>query len=78
MLLRLAGGAIFGTISREWLALPLAYYGGSYALHSMSVDHAHAEASAIEQAAQRATIKVDEPFAFLNQARGGAFELLRH
>ncbi|WP_079537281.1 hypothetical protein [Bradyrhizobium lablabi] len=35
------------------------------------------EAEAIEQAAQQATIKVDQPFSFLNVASGG-FELLKH
>jgi hypothetical protein len=78
MLLHLAGGAIVGGISRAWLMIPIAYYGGGFALHWVSLNRAHAEANAIEQAAQKATIKVDQPFSFLNEAGAGGFELLKH
>jgi hypothetical protein len=77
MMLHLAGVGILGMISRAWLVLPLAYYGGGLVLHSVSLGRAHVEAEAIEQAAQRATFKVDQPFSFLNAASGG-FELLKH
>jgi hypothetical protein len=78
MLLHLAGGAVVGTISRAWLIMPIAYYGGGFALHSVSLNRAHAEVNAVEQAAQKATIKVDLPLSFLNEAGAGGFELLKH
>jgi hypothetical protein len=77
MMLHLAGVGIVGMISRAWVIFPLAYYGGGLALHFISLNRAHKEAEAIAQAAQQATIKVDQPFSFLNDAAGG-FELLKH
>lgn len=77
MMLHLAGGGIVGMVPRAWLIVPLAYYGGGFALHSVSLNRAHMEAEAIEQAAQQAAIKVGQPFSFLNAASGG-FELLKH
>lgn len=77
MMLHLAGGGIVGMISRAWVIFPVAYYGGGLALYFVSLNRAHKEADAIEQAAQQATIKVDQPFSFLNEAAGG-FELLKH
>ncbi len=77
MMLHLAGSGILGMISRAWLVFPFAYYGGGFALHFVSLNRAHVEAEAIEQAAQQATIKVDQPFSFLNASNGG-FELLKH
>jgi hypothetical protein len=76
MLLHLAGSAVLRKISRAWLVLPIAYYGGGFALHLVSVNRAHAEASAIVKAAQKATIKVDQPFSFLDNA--GASDLLKY
>lgn len=48
MLLHLAGSAVLRKISRAWLVLPIAYYGGGFALHLVSVNRAHAEASYCE------------------------------
>lgn len=64
-------------IPRAWLIVPVAYYGGGFTLHSVSLNRAHVGAEAIEQAAQQATIKVDQPFSFLTTSSGG-FELLKH
>ena len=77
LMLHLAGCGILGKISRAWLVFPLAYYGGGFALYSVSLNRAHMEAEAIEHAAQQATIKVDQPFSFLNNANQGS-ELLKH
>jgi hypothetical protein len=77
MMLHLAGCGILGMISRAWLVFPLAYYGGGFALYSVSLNRAHVEAEAIEHAAQQATINVDQPFSFLNNANQGS-ELLKH
>lgn len=78
MMWHLAGGAGLGFISRAWLVVPLAYYAGGYALHSVSLNRAFARASAIEQAAQKAAIKVDQPFSFLDAAGNGGLQLLKH
>jgi hypothetical protein len=78
MMLTLAGSAVAGYIFRAWLVVPLAYYAGGYALHEVSLNRARDMAIAIEQAAQKATIKVDQPFAFLNKAGNGGLQLLKH
>lgn len=78
MMLHLGGSAIAGMLSRAWLILPIAYYGGGFALHSVSLNRAHAEADAIELSAQQAAVKVDQPFSFLNEAGAGGGELLKH
>jgi len=41
MMLHLAGGGTVGMIPRAWLIVPLAYYGGGFALHSMSLNRSH-------------------------------------
>jgi hypothetical protein len=78
MLLHLAGGALWGMISRVWLIIPIAYYAGGFALHSVSLERAHAQARALAEAARQATVTVDQPFSFLNEAGDGGGRLLTH
>jgi len=77
-MLHLGVAAISGFISRFWIAIPILFYAGGYALHLYSVELANDLRASIEQANAAAKVTIEQPFAFLSEGGGGAFELLEH
>jgi hypothetical protein len=71
----LAIAALFGTIPRVWLAAPIVFYGGGFALHLLSVRLVDDEAAAIETANAASAIKAEPPLSFL--AVSDSLDLLR-
>jgi hypothetical protein len=70
--------AVRGTISRAWLALPLAVYGGGLALHVASVRAAEAEAATINARNAAVQLNVEKPFRYLREGSADSFPLLEH
>jgi hypothetical protein len=69
------------TIPRAWLALPLSFYAGGFALHLVSVHAAEAEAAAINAQNAALRLKVDQPFRYLRDGNAGSlgsFALIEH
>src|SRR5262245_25209880 len=65
--------AMRGTISRAWLALPLGFYAGGYALHLASVHAAETEAAAINAHNTAVRLTVDQPFRYLRDGNADSF-----
>jgi len=70
--------SIRGTISRAWLALPLGFYAGGYALHLASVHSAEAEAAAINTHNAAVRLTVDQPFRYFRDGNADSFPLIEH
>jgi hypothetical protein len=70
--------AIRRMISRAWLALPLGFYAGGYALHLASVHAAKAEAAAINARNAAVRLTVDQPFRYLRDGNADSFALIEH
>lgn len=70
--------ALRGMISRAWLVLPLAIYGGGLALHFASVRAAEAEAAAINARNAAVQLNVETPFRYLREGSADSFPLLEH
>jgi hypothetical protein len=70
--------AIRGTISKAWLALPLGFYAGGYAVHLASIHAAEAEAAAINAHNTAVRLTVDQPFRYLRDGSADSFPLIEH
>jgi hypothetical protein len=70
--------AISATISRAWLALPLVFYVGGYALHLISVHAAEVEAAAVNTHNAAIRLTVDQPFRYLRDGSADSFSLIEH
>jgi hypothetical protein len=68
--------ALRGTIASAWLALPVSFYAGGYALHLASVRAAEAEAAAINAHNAAIRLTVDRPFAYLRDGNADSFSLI--
>jgi hypothetical protein len=76
LMLHLGVAALLGSIGREWLALPFAYYAGGFALYLESGREASSLAAAINKANAAQVVSVQSPFTYL--AHGvPALELLK-
>lgn len=64
MMAHLTIGALTRRIAAAWLAAPLAYYIGGYAMHWKSVEEARALAARIESANAEQSLAVDQPFTY--------------
>lgn len=72
----LAISALFGAIPRTWLAVPIVFYGGGFALHLLSVRLVSNEVAAIESANAASAIKAEPPLSFLADV-SDSFDLQR-
>jgi hypothetical protein len=70
--------AAVGKISRAWLALPVGFYAGGFALHLVSVYAAKAEAAAINARNASVQLTVDRPFRYLRDGNTDSFSLIEH
>jgi len=72
----LAIASLTKIISRAWLAVPIVYYVGGYALHLVSVRQVQEKIGEIERANAAVVIKVEQPFSFVSEGSPDTFELL--
>ena len=64
-MIHLAIASLDNLIPRNWIAVPIAYYGGGFALYLLALVLVHAQAAAIERANGAARIEAEQPLTFL-------------
>lgn len=77
-LIHLTVRATTGKASLLWLAAPLLFYGGGYALHLTSVHAANAEAAAIDARNASQHFNVEKPFRYLRTGSHDSLALMQH